>query len=306
MQFIAPPPLTKNDTIGVISPASHLDANRYYTGKEILQNRFGYNLTEGRHLFDKHFNFAGTDENRLQDFQQFLDNPSVKAIIAGRGGYGTSRIIDQINWENFRKNPKWVIGFSDITLIHQKIQSLGFQSIHGPMMVTLQNEDQSTESLIRAISGEALDYIERGHPVNRSGNATAEIVGGNLCLLAHNIGSLSDLSWNGKILFLEDIGEYYYNIDRMILQLKRAGKLKNLAGLIIGQFSDNKDNNYPFGKNANEIIAEHIEEYSFPVCFDFPIGHDKENRAIRCGETISLSVSTEKVQLQSFSNGISI
>ena len=301
MSLKAPPKLQKGDKIAVVSLASRLDADRYYAGREVLQKQFGYEIVEGKNILNQHYNYAGTDEERLSDLQHFLNDSSIKAIIAGRGGYGTSRIIDQINWQGFIKNPKWIIGFSDITVAHQKIQSFGYQSIHGPMVVTLNNEELSTASLLTALSGQPISYVERGNKLNRAGEAHGDIIGGNLCLLAHNVGSESDISWENKILFLEDIGEYYYNIDRMMIQLKRAGKLHKLAGLIVGQFSENKENSFTFGKTANEIIQEHVSEYTYTVCYDFPIGHEKENRAIRCGETMTLSVTKEQTVLKSFS-----
>ncbi|MGR3809156.1 S66 peptidase family protein [Jiulongibacter sp. NS-SX5] len=297
--FKSPPSLKPGDQIGVISMASKLDKERFFEGKKILEEGYGFKITEGQYLFEEHFNFAGTDEQRLSDLQQMLDNPAIKAIIAGRGGYGTSRIIDKVDWAKFRQNPKWIVGFSDITALHSKVQSLGFQSIHGPMLVTMSNEEISTDSLIKTLTGEPLNYSERGHIFNREGIAKAPVIGGNLCLLAHNIGAEADISYDHKILFIEDIGEYYYNIDRMMVQLKRAGKLKNLAGLIVGQFSDSKENSTIFGKDAYEIIAEHTAEYTYPISFDFPIGHDKENRAIRCGEIMTLEVKKEQVNLTS-------
>jgi muramoyltetrapeptide carboxypeptidase len=174
MSYIAPPALDRGDKIAVVSLASRLDAKRYYAGKEVLQKQTGFEIIEGKNIFAEHYNFAGTDEQRIRDFQEFLDDPSIKAIIAGRGGYGISRIVDRFSWDGFMKNPKWVVGFSDVTLLHQKLQTLGFQSIHGPMMVTLPNEAQSTESLINSLTGEKINYRERSHILNRTGNAHGE------------------------------------------------------------------------------------------------------------------------------------
>lgn len=292
------PFLRKGDRIGVISMASRLDKERYENGKLFIEQNWGLEIEEGQHLFAEHFNFAGTDEQRLSDLQAMLDNPEIKAIVAGRGGYGSSRIVDQIDWRGFQKQPKWLVGFSDITVMHQKIQSLGIQSIHGPMMVTLNNDAFSSDSLRAALFGEALSYTEKPHEFNRLGFAEGQIIGGNLCLLCHNVGSKSDLNFDGRILFIEDIDEYYYNIDRMMVQLKRAGKLDNLAGLLVGQFSNSRENGSYFGQDANEIIASHTAEFAYPLAFDFPIGHDKENRAIRCGELMELTVETNGVKLK--------
>lgn len=296
--FKAPPNLKKGDTIGVVSVASRLDKERYEQGKRIVEEEFGLHIKAGQHIFDQHFNYAGEDNVRLADLQQMLDNPEIKAIIAGRGGYGTTRIIDRIDWSAFKEHPKWLVGFSDLTALHAKVQSIGYQSIHGPMMVTMANEKTSTNSLKAALFGEELDFTERGHPFNRKGQSEGPVIGGNLCLLAHNIGSSADLDFEGKILFIEDIGEYYYNIDRMMVQLKRAGKLEKLSGLIVGQFSNSKENSTLFGKTANEIVQEHTAEYIYPVCYDFPLGHEEENRAIRCGELMELTVNKDQVHLK--------
>ncbi len=295
----SPPFLSKGDKVAVVSLASRLDKKRYRQGKKILTESFGLEVIEGQHLFAKHHNFAGNDHDRLADFQSFLDNPEIKAIIAGRGGYGTSRIIDQVDWTQFKTNPKWIIGFSDITAVHQQLQKMDMQSIHGPMVVTLTNEEESTESLKKALFGYSLSYSAARHRFNRFGEARGEIIGGNLCLLAHMLGSDSDLSFDDKILFIEDIGEYYYNIDRMMVQLKRAGKLRKLAGLVVGEFSGSKENSIPFGKTAYEIVREHTSEYLYPVCYDFPIGHETQNRAVRCGELMQLVVNNKGVTLNS-------
>jgi muramoyltetrapeptide carboxypeptidase len=297
--LIAPKPIKKGDKIGVVSLASVLDEARVLRGKKILEETYGFEVILGDHALDQYHNFAGNDTARLADFQEMLDREEIKAIMAGRGGYGTSRIIEEVNWDSFKLNPKWIVGFSDITVAHLKLQSLGYQSIHGPMMVTMDNEAASTESLINALSGSQLVYQERGHIDNRIGDAEGQIIGGNLCLLAHNIGSTADISFDRKILFLEDVGEYLYNIDRLMIQLKRAGKLDYLAGAVIGQFSESKENSTAFGKNAYEIIQDHLSPYNFPVCYDFPIGHETENRSIRCGERMKLKVRKSFVRLTS-------
>lgn len=297
--LISPPPLKKGDTLGIVSLSSVLDEKRLLQGKKIVEKGFGFEVKFSSNILNVHHNFAGTDQEKIDAFQEMLDNPEIKGIIAGRGGYGASKIIDQINWESFKKNPKWIVGFSDLTVVHQKLQSFGIQSIHGPMMVTLKDDKTSAGSLKKALMGKKLKYQERGHSLNREGISQGQIFGGNLCLLAHNIGSSSDNSFDGKILFLEDVGEYVYNIDRMMVQLKRAGKLSNLAGLIVGQFSHSKENAVPFGKTPNEIIQEHVSEFSYPVSYDFPIGHENENRAIRCGEVMNLEVLKDIVKLAS-------
>ncbi|AWV97587.1 S66 peptidase family protein [Arcticibacterium luteifluviistationis] len=297
--LISPPPLKKGDKVGIVSLSSVLDEKRLLEGKEIIENDLGFEAVYSKNILNVHHNFAGTDEEKILAFQEMLDNPEIKGIIAGRGGYGASKIIDKVNWETFKQNPKWLVGFSDLTVVHQKLQSFGIQSIHGPMMVTLKDDKKSTTSLKNALTGKNLKYKEKGHHFNREGECQGQVVGGNLCLLAHNIGSTSDISFDNKILFLEDVGEFLYNIDRMMVQLRRAGKLKNLAGLIVGQFSDLKETTVPFGKTAFEIIEEHVSEFSYPVTYDFPIGHENENRAIRCGEIMKLEVLKDMVKLSS-------
>lgn len=293
----APPYLKPRDKIAVVSLASQLDEPRLRKGVETIKNLWDFEVIISEYALSTYHNFAGTDEIRLSEFQKMLDNPDIKAIIAGRGGYGTSRIIDQVDWTTFKKHPKWIIGFSDITIVHQQLQHLGYQSIHGPMIVTIDNDPLSTASLLEALTGQNTEYTERGHGLNKEGAASGTLIGGNLCLLAHNIGSVSNLNFDQKILFIEDVGEYLYNIDRMMVQLKRAGKLDNLAGLIVGQFSETKDQNTPFGKSANEIILEHTSEFSYPICFDFPVGHESENRAMICGAKMDLNITKKRVKL---------
>ena len=229
-----------------------------------------------------------------------LDDPTIRAIFSARGGYGSSRFIDQVNFRKFQKSPKWIVGFSDITVVHGRIERLGYESLHATMPKLFGNEGggESVETLRKVLFGEPLNYQIPPYPFNRLGRASGVLTGGNLCLLAHAIGSRSEVDTRGKILFVEDVHEPYYNIDRLMVQLKRANKLKPLAGLIVGQFSDSYQNpNAPFGKTEYEIIAEHVAEYDFPVCYDFPVGHTADNWAMPVGRKASLSVQ-EKVSLQ--------
>ncbi len=301
----APPYLSVGDKIGVVSLASVLDEDRLLKGEAYLEEKFGLEVVFGKNILNKKNNYAGTDEERLSDFQDMLDNPEIKAIIAGRGGYGSSRIIDKVNWGKFMENPKWVVGFSDITAVHSQIQKLGFQSIHGPMVVTVFMDDRSAESLRQALFGENLSYHFPATELNKTGLTEGQLVGGNLCLLNHLLSTPSEISFDGRILFLEEISEYLYNIDRMLVQLKRAGKLANLKGLLVGHFSDSRENATPFGKTAYEIIAEHTEEYNFPVAYGIPVGHEDSNLAIRCGEWVSLAVRPDSVDYFSQGNGFS-
>lgn len=296
-----PPYLQPGDTIAVVCPAGFMPAERAKACIQTLK-KWGYKVVKGKTLGGKSKNyFSGTDEERLHDLQQCIDDPNINAILCGRGGYGTTRILDGIDWKAFKKNPKWIIGFSDITVLHGYMhEQLGIASIHGPMAGAFNNgkgEDRFTFSLKDSLEGKPVQYISTSHPFNRTGKVKAPVIGGNLCLMAHSIGSNAEYNTDGKILFIEDIGEQLYNIDRMILQLKRAGKLKKLKGLIVGGFSDNKDTERPFGKTAYEIIAEAVKEYRYPTCFGFPISHERENVAIAIGLTYALEINEDAVSL---------
>ncbi|TLU99230.1 S66 peptidase family protein [Dyadobacter luticola] len=298
-KILLPPFLKPGDKIGIVAPASVIKHEDVIPGIELFKNVWGLEVVEGATLKSSFHQFAATDEARLADLQAMLDDPSINAVIAARGGYGCSRIVDQLNFDKFLESPKWVIGFSDLTVILCQIYKLGYASLHAPMAksITTGGSEDAAESLRQMLFGESPVYSFANHPLNRAGEVAAELVGGNLCLLAHLIGSETEIDTDGKILFIEDINEYLYNLDRMMIQLKRAGKLSNLAGLIVGQFTDMKDNKHPtFGKDSNEIILEHIEEYNYPVCFDFPVGHVSDNRAMGIGLTASLNIGAEIVE----------
>lgn len=260
---------------------------------ETLQ-QWGYQVKGGATLGSQKDYFSASDEDRLLDLQQTLDDASVKAILCARGGYGVSRIIDRVNWSRFKKAPKWIIGFSDITVFHSFLnKKLKTASLHAPMANAFNDggaEEPYVLSLKKALSGKKMNYNCEPHTLNRKGTVTGPLVGGNLCLLAHQVGSASDLETRGKILFIEDVGEYLYNIDRMLLQLDRAGKMAGLAGLIVGGFSDVKDTITPFGQSLEELVLTRVEAYNFPVCFGFPVSHEKENFALKCGVIHQLKV----------------
>ncbi len=297
-----PPYLKKGDTIGIVAPAGFMAFENMQTCLTILEE-WGFNVQLGATTQSHSENyFSGTDAERTKDLQGMLDDPNIKAILCARGGYGVSRIVDELNYKYFRKHPKWVIGFSDITVLHAHIFSrFRISSLHAPMAAAF-NEGEFTnkyiESLRKALTGEKAKYECGSHMLNRTGRAKGVLVGGNLALLAHLVGSSSDFDTRNKILFIEDIGEYLYNIDRMMLQLKRSGKLDRLAGLIVGGFHDMKDTERPFGRSVNEIISTHLEKYKFPVCFDFPVSHEKENYALKVGQRYQLTVSEANVVLK--------
>ncbi|ULQ52676.1 S66 peptidase family protein [Flavihumibacter fluvii] len=293
--------LRPGDTIGLVCPAGFMLPEKWQTCMEQLQ-QWGYKIKLGKTMHSSSTNyFSGTDEERLADLQAMLDDRSLKAILCGRGGYGISRIIDKVNFKQFAKHPKWVIGFSDITVLHACInRHLKIATLHAPMAGAFNDEGYSlpyVQSLRSALQGRKAKYKTQPHHFNQPGTATAPVVGGNLSLVAHLVGTPSAYKTKGRILFLEDVGEYLYNIDRMFIQLKRAGVFDGLAGLIIGGFTDNKDTERPFGKTAYEIIREHFQEYKYPICFDFPISHAIENYAIKVGATYQLKVSPKTVRL---------
>lgn len=287
--------LQAGDTVGIVAPGGKVSSPDIDRAIQVIEG-WGLKVELGRHLFDENFQFAGTDEQRTADFQQMLDKSHIKAILCARGGYGTTRIIDRIDFSSFFNQPKWIAGYSDITALHCHLHSRGVQSIHSIMPLTFGKEEtaDSVESLRKVLFGEKVQYQAREHTLNRMGEGRGEIIGGNLALLTSVTGTPSDIETIGKILFIEDINEYLYNIDRMMIQLKRSGKLDKLAGLIVGHFSDVKDNQTPFGKTAYEIIAESVQEFTYPVSYEFPIGHEPLNMAIPCGRVARLIVSNKR------------
>jgi muramoyltetrapeptide carboxypeptidase len=246
--------------------------------------------------------FSGTDEERLADFQRLLDDDSVQAILCARGGYGTGRIIDRLNFRQFRKKPKWIIGYSDITVLHAHLYArYGIVSLHAPMAAAFLEEgykDEFVRSLRQALEGGRAYYRCTSHPFNRTGSARGELVGGNLALLAHCTGTPSQYKTRGRILFIEDVGEYIYNIDRMMYQLKRSGQLDRLAGLIVGGFTETKDTERPFGQQPYDLIRDLVQEYDYPVCFDFPVSHTDRNYALKVGVPHRLTVTDNEVLLR--------
>jgi muramoyltetrapeptide carboxypeptidase len=297
-----PPYLKKGDIIGITCPASYLTAANADKCIETLQ-QWGFEVMVGKTLGSKSKNyFSASDEDRANELQAMLDDKSIKAIIFGRGGYGMGRIIDKLNFSKFKKNPKWIIGFSDITLLHCHLYGHHkISSIHGPMAIGFNKEKsnaESIESLHKILIGKKFNYNCKSHKNNRVGTAKGKLIGGNLALLVNSIGTASDFETKNKILFIEDVGEYLYAVDRMFYQLKRSGKLNKLAGLIIGGFTDMKDTERPFGKTLENMIKELVEEFDYPVCFHFPISHGKENVAVKIGVEYELKITATKTTLK--------
>ena len=301
MTFIIPPYLQKGDTIGLVCPAGFMPFEKVQTSIDTLQ-QWGFKVCIGKTVGGTSANyFSGSDAERLNDLQQMMDDKNINAIMCARGGYGMGRIIDDLNFKKFKKHPKWIIGFSDITVLHNHLfTNYKIASLHAPMAAAF-NDDQFKnefiESLHKALMGEEARYDCATHPFNKVGKAEGRLIGGNLSLLAHLVGTSSDINTKNKILFIEDIGEYIYNIDRMMYQLKRSGKLEKLTGLIVGRFSDMKDTERPFGQTTEEVIRDVIKEYDYPVCFNFPVSHEKENYALKIGVKYELNIADKNVTL---------
>ncbi|MFT3749424.1 MAG: LD-carboxypeptidase [Agriterribacter sp.] len=296
-----PAHLKKGDTIGITCPAGYMTYERIEVCVRTLEH-WGYKVKVGNTLFSTSENyFSGTDEERLADFQQMLDDDNIEAILCGRGGYGTGRIIEKIDFKKFRKKPKWIIGFSDITILHTHIFSnYNTATLHAPMAGAFADagaDSKSVLSLKAALTGSPAKYSIKSSVYNKPGEASGRLIGGNLALLAHVVGSPSDINTKNTILFIEDTGEYLYNIDRMLYQLKQSGKLKKLAGLVVGGFTDIKDTQRPFGKTIYELISDIIQEYDYPVCFDFPVSHANENYALKTGVKWNLKITAKKTVL---------
>jgi muramoyltetrapeptide carboxypeptidase len=292
-----PPSLQKGDTIAILATARKNIDDNLKPAIDLLHS-WGLEVLIGKTIGLDDNQLAGTDAQRAEDFQQQLDNPNIKAIWCVRGGYGTVRIIDLLDFTKFKQNPKWIIGFSDVTVIHSYVNKLNIASIHAAMPVTVGRASvESVETLRQAIFGESLKYEIPFDPANRLGNAKGEIVGGNLSILYSLMGSNAQIDCKGKILFIEDLDEYLYHVDRMMMSLKRCGCFDGLNGLIIGTMSKMRDNDIPWGKNANQIIADVTKEYSFPILYNFPAGHFHDNRALIFGKQVSLELNatTSKV-----------
>ncbi len=293
--MIRPAYLKKGDKIAIVSPARSIVFDEVHPAIRFFQ-RHDLEVVLGTHVFSKHHQFAGTDAQRTRDMQQMLDDDNIRAIICSRGGYGTVRIIDQLDFTKFRENPKWIVGYSDITVLHAHIhQQLAIETLHATMPINIKSEkqDETLQTLMNALCGDPIAYSYPKPLLSREGSAEGVLVGGNLSILHNLTGSVSELDTAGKILFLEDVDEYLYHIDRMMTGLKRAGKIGRLRGMIVGGMSKMNDNAIPFGRNAAEIIADAVKDFNFPVCFDFPAGHRDVNLALILGRTIRMRVGKE-------------
>lgn len=297
MKNITPPCLQVGDKVGITATAKKVTPEEIQHAVQILES-WGLEVVLGKHLYKTHHTFAGTDQERTQDLQDMLDRKDIKAILCARGGYGTSRIVDNIDFTLFLQNPKWVVGFSDITVLHSEMHKYGIETLHGCMPVFFPKQThENLESLKMALFGNPLTISLPALPLNRVGKAEGQLIGGNLSLLVHTLGTPSEMDTVGKILFMEDVGEYLYHFERMMLQLFRAQKLAHLAGLIVGEFSEVRDQDHSFGRNIHEIMADIVASYSYPVAYGFPIGHGKHNLCVIHGGQARLMVGKDSVIL---------
>ena len=291
-KMITPAFLQKGDTVAIVATArKNIDDNLKFATD--LLTSWGLNVKVGSTIGLDMNQLAGTDEQRAKDFQDQMDNPNIKAIWCVRGGYGTVRIIDLLDFTKFKKSPKWVIGFSDVTVLHNHLNTMGFKSIHGIMPVSSKATEEAKESFRKSIFGEKLSYKIDTHNMNRFGKATGTLVGGNLSILYSLLGSKSAIDCHDKILFLEDLDEYLYHIDRMMMNLKRCGCLENLKGIVVGGMTKMKDNDIPWGKDALEIIQDITKNYKIPVIYNFPAGHIQDNRTLILGNNVSIDANAE-------------
>ena len=290
-----PPYLTSGDKIGIVSTASKIDKTIVDRAVTLLKS-IGYLVEIGMYAFARSNQFAGTDDQRASDLQNMIDNPEIKAVICSRGGYGTLRTLKNVSWEKFKTSPKWIVGFSDITVLHSLLNQMGICSIHGVMPRYFLDADKPTKSfstLIDGLTGKPLHYIAEPSKYNRFGKSEGTLVGGNLSILYSLRGTSYDIDTRGKVLFIEDLSEYLYHLDRMMMNLKAGGKLAQLAGLIVGSFTGMQDNDTPYGQSAEEIIRSAVEEYDYPVLFHFPAGHQANNFALKLGAWVHLEITSK-------------
>lgn len=291
------PPLSKGDMVAIVAPAKAIETEYIEFAKEKLTS-LGYNVVIGKHTTGRFNYYSGTIEERLFDFQEALDNPEVKAIICARGGYGCIQIVDLINWSSLLRNPKWIVGFSDVTVLQQHIFNLGIKSIHATMPLNYkENSYESFETLVAAL--EQKNYKIQSPPFekNKFGTAEGEIVGGNLSILYSLLGTDNQIDYSEKVLFIEDLSEQLYVLDRMMFAFKKAGILDKIKGLIVGGMTNMSDTNPPIGETVEDIILKHFQYSKTPVCFNYPVGHIDDNRAIRIGSKVKLIVDSDITEL---------
>ncbi|MDX1277488.1 MAG: LD-carboxypeptidase [Oceanihabitans sediminis] len=301
--LIQPDYLKAGDTVVIVAPSGILKGRtgEIDQAKRLLKS-WGLHVVVGKHVFKQNNHFAGTDEERCEDFQNALDDSTISAIWCARGGYGTVRILDKLDYTKFREKPKWIIGYSDITALHNQVHNEGFESLHALMCVSLTKDLKGLEETVAtfkdAIFGKPISYTLAGSKYNRAGKVTAPVVGGNLTLLHTMLGSETSIDTSGKILFIEEIGEYKYHIDRMLQSLKRAGYFNNCAGVMVGDMSKMRRNTTVWGSSTEQLILDVLAEYDFPIVFNVPSGHEEDNRALILGRNVEMNVAKEQATLR--------
>ena len=291
-----PSPLQFGDKVIIVASAGIVPQDKINAAVEILKS-WGLIPSIGEHCFAEDRYFAGSDAQRLADFQEALDNPEYKAIFCARGGYGTTRIIDHLNFDRFLEDPKWICGFSDLTSLISHVNQLGVEATHSVMPVVFDQHLESTESLRRLLFNQTYDIESKPHSSNKLGSTYAPLVGGNLSILSHILGTKSDTSWEGKIILIEDLNEQKYHIDRMFTQLRRCGKIQKIKGLLVGHMSNLQESSREFGKSMEEIVLENFSHLDIPIAFNIPVGHEEENYALPMGRKVKLVVSEEKTTI---------
>lgn len=306
-KLVRPSYLSAGDTIAIVAPAGVVSSKKPTLEAKKIAESWGLHVLIGTHVFEDGNHFAGSDLHRTEDLQKALDNPSIKAIWCARGGYGTVRIIDQLDFTKFKSKPKWIVGYSDITVLHSHLNTLGFETLQGMMTNEMQRDSSSVSYnlalLKKALMGEQIAYTIEASNYNKPGKAKGTIVGGNLSILQSLLGSNSSIDTTDKIIFIEEIGEYKYELDRMLNALKRAGYFENCKGLVVGGMTKIKKNTTSYGLSTEELVLNILKEYDFPVMFDFPAGHDKINEPVFLGREVEINVRKEKVSLTYLNGG---
>ena len=290
--------LRTGDTIAIVAPAKAIEKEFVLFARQKME-AMGYQVIIGQNTLGRHNYYSGTIPERLSDFQEALDNPNVKAVLCARGGYGCVQLVDLINWSSILREPKWIIGFSDITVFHQRLQKLGLRSIHGTMPLNFkENSEESFSTLINSLEQKEYSITATPHPSNKKGTVQGVVVGGNLSILYSLLGTDDHIDYNDKILFIEDLSEQLYVLDRMFFAFKKAGVLDKIKGLIVGGMTNMSDTTPPIGETTEQIILKHFQYSKTPVCFEFPAGHINDNRAIRFGSNATLTVTEESAELK--------